>query len=333
MQRRSFLKNTMVLASAAYLHSHARAWPGSRMRISAPVKKIGIIGLDTSHSEAFARVLNTAPADASYHGYRVTAAYPYGSKKIASSYNRIPGYVEKVKGYGVTICASIDELLKQVDCVLLETNDGNLHPEQAALVFQSHKRVFIDKPLGANLKQVEQVYEAAARYGSSFFTSSALRYTSAITTIKEDKEFGKVSGAFTFSPCTLEPTHEDLYWYGIHGVEMLFAVMGAGCTTVQASHTAGVDVATGIWADGRIGTFRGMRSGVNAFGGQVFGEKRNVVLSGYEGYEALLRAIIQYFETGEVPVPVQETKEIYAFMSAWQKSKRERGKRVPLHRF
>jgi hypothetical protein len=114
---------------------------------------------------------------------------------------------------------------------------------------------------------------------------------------------------------------------------MLFAVMGAGCKPVQAIHTADADAATGEWEDGRIGTFRGTRSGVNTVGGQVFGEKRNVMLSDYEGYDGLLKAIIQYFETGEVLVPVQETKERYAFMSAYQKSKRLRGKKVPLQRF
>ena len=332
MQRRSFLKNAVVLGSSAYFGSRAMAWPGSGLPVSATGKKIGIIGLDTSHSEAFTRVLNTA-ADNIYNGYRVTAAYPYGSKTIASSYNRIPGYIEKVKSHNVAICSSIDELLKQVDCVLLETNDGHLHPEQAAIVFQTHKPVFIDKPIGANLKEVAQVYEAAAKHGSSFFSSSSLRYTSAITKSKEDATFGKIIGATTFSPCTIEPTHEDLYWYGIHGVEMLFAVMGAGCKRVQATHATDVCVATGIWEDGRIGSFRGTRTGVNAFGGQVFGEKRNLVLSDYEGYDGLLKAIIQYFETGEVPVPVQETKEIYAFMSAYQKSKRLRGKAVTLQRF
>jgi hypothetical protein len=50
-------------------------------------------------------------------------------------------------------------------------------------------------------------------------------------------------------------------------------------------------------------------------------------------YDGLLKAIIQYFETGEAPVPVQETKKIYAFMSAYQKSKRLRGKKTPLQRF
>ena len=101
------------------------------------------------HSEAFTRVLNTA-ADNIYNGYRLTAAYLYSSKTIAGSYNRIPGYIEKVKSNNM----AIDELLKQVDCVLPETNDGRLHPEQAAIVFQTHKPVFIDKPIGANLKEV-----------------------------------------------------------------------------------------------------------------------------------------------------------------------------------
>lgn len=322
-----------MLGSSVYIGSHSRAWPGSLLWHPISGKRIGIIGLDTSHSVEFTRVLNTTPADSSYNGYRVTAAYPYGSRSIASSYNRIPGYIDKVKGYGVVICTSLYELLEQVDCILLETNDGHLHPEQAQKVFQLHKPVFIDKPLGANLAQVEQVFKASAQYNSSFFTSSALRFTSAIAKIREDKEGGKVLGASTFSPCTIEPTHEDLYWYGIHGVEMLFAVMGPGCKTVQATHTADAEVATGVWDDGRIGTFRGMRSGVNAFGGIVFSEKRNIVLGDYEGYEGLLKAIICYFESGQSPVPVQETKEIYAFMSAFQKSKRQGGKSVQLHQF
>jgi predicted dehydrogenase len=330
MQRRSFLKNAAVVGTSVLVGSQAMSWPGARMPYAATGKRVGVIGLDTSHSVEFTRVLNTATDDSLYNGYRVTAAYPYGSRTIASSYNRIPGYIDKVKTYGVTICASLEELLQQVDCVLLETNDGRLHPEQAAIVFQSHKPVFIDKPLGANLAQVQQVYSTAAKYGQSFFTSSALRFTTAINKIREDKATEKVLGALTFSPCTIEPTHEDLYWYGIHGVEMLLAVMGPGCRSVQATHTADTEIATGVWEDGRIGTFRGMRTGVNAFGGIVYGEKRNIVLGDYEGYEGLLKNIIRYFETGQSPVPVQETKEIYSFMSAFQKSKQHGGKPVKL---
>ena len=55
-------------------------------------KRIGIIGLDTSHSIAFTKALNAAGASAGFKGYRVVAAYPKGSNDIVSSAERIPGY-------------------------------------------------------------------------------------------------------------------------------------------------------------------------------------------------------------------------------------------------
>ena len=85
-------------------------------------------------------------------GFRVVAAYPYGSKTIQSSYERIPGYIEKVKANGVEITSSIADLLEKVDCVLLETNDGRLHLEQAVEVFKSGKICYIDKPVGATFE-------------------------------------------------------------------------------------------------------------------------------------------------------------------------------------
>ncbi len=45
-------------------------------------KRVGIIGLDTSHSTAFTQALNSATADPAYDGYKIVAAYPQGSKTI-----------------------------------------------------------------------------------------------------------------------------------------------------------------------------------------------------------------------------------------------------------
>ena len=97
--------------------------------------RIGIIGLDTSHSTAFTELINSGSDETFSKGFRVVAAYPYGSKTIQSSYERIPGYIEKVKANGVEITSSIADLLEKVDCVLLETNDetkneGQNHREQ-----------------------------------------------------------------------------------------------------------------------------------------------------------------------------------------------------------
>ena len=57
------------------------------------VMRIGIIGLDTSHSTAFTELINSGSDETFSKGFRVVAAYPYGSKTIQSSYERIPGYI------------------------------------------------------------------------------------------------------------------------------------------------------------------------------------------------------------------------------------------------
>ena len=53
--------------------------------------KVGMIGLDTSHSIAFTKVLNADDASAAVSNCKVTIAYPHGSRDIESSYSRIPG--------------------------------------------------------------------------------------------------------------------------------------------------------------------------------------------------------------------------------------------------
>ena len=95
----------------------------------ATALKVGMIGLDTSHSIAFTKVLNAADAAEEVSNCKVTIAYPYGSRKIESSYSRIPGYIDQMKEMDVNIAESIDEVLAEVDVVLLETNDGNPHLE------------------------------------------------------------------------------------------------------------------------------------------------------------------------------------------------------------
>ena len=295
----------------------------------APGGRVGIIGLDTSHSVAFTKLLNAPDAGADLEGYRVVAAYPKGSPDIESSVRRVPGYTEEVTKLGVQIVASIPELLKKVDVVLLETNDGRPHLEQATLVLKAGKRLFIDKPVAASLAEVVAIYEAAQRYKVPVFSSSSLRYMASAQAVVAGK-VGKVLGADAYSPAHLEKTHPDLFWYGIHGVETLYTVMGRGCKSVVRVHTADTDVVVGTWEDGRVGTFRGTRSGKSEYGGTAFGENGTAVLGPYDGYGPLLVQIIRFFGTGVPPVPPEETLEIYAFMEAADESKRQGGVPVTL---
>src|SRR5690606_19597819 len=98
--------------------------------------RVGIIGLDTSHSIAFTKVMNAENPAEAVAGCRVVAAYPHGSPDIESSVSRIPKYTEEIRKLDVKIVDSIDELLEQVDAVLLETNDGRPHLEQVLPVLK-----------------------------------------------------------------------------------------------------------------------------------------------------------------------------------------------------
>ncbi len=318
--RRKFIQTTATGIAgfslmSSFSYNNVRAGKG---------KKIGIIGLDTSHSIAFAKEFNAEEPDPALKGYKVVAAYPHGSSEIESSYSRIPKYTEQIQEFGVKIVDSIDELLKMCDVVLLETNDGRLHLEQSIPVLKAGKTVFIDKPMTASLADAIAIFALAKKYNVPVFTSSSLRYTENAQLAVQGKA-GKIVGATTFGPSKIEKTHPDLFWYGIHAVELLYTVMGTGCKTVTRVHTDITDVAVGTWDGGKVGTFRGMRAGKYEFGGTAFGEEGNISLAGYSGYKPLLLEVAKFFETGQSPVSEQETIELFAFMEAADESKRRGG--------
>ena len=321
LSRRNFILKSVATGAGLglldYLPASAKPADG---------KRVGIIGLDTSHSIAFTKALNADQPDPVYDGYKVTAAYPYGSKDIESSAKRIPGYIDEVKKMGVKITGSIQELLAETDVILLETNDGRLHLPQALEVFKAGKRMFIDKPVAGSLSDTLAIFKAAEKYKIPVFSASSLRYIKGLESV--DK--AKVLGADTYSPAVLEKTHPDFFWYGVHGVETLYTVMGTGCKSVTRVSTPNTDIVVGIWGDGRTGTFRGTRTGKHDYGGTVFTEDGNKVLGPYGGYAPLLVDIIKYFKTGEMPVTPEETIEIFAFMEAADESKRQGGKSVTL---
>jgi hypothetical protein len=291
-------------------------------------KRVGIIGLDTSHAPAFARTFNSRSASAEdYGGFRVVAAFPQGSRDIESSTSRMPGYIQDMREMNVAIVDSIPELLKRVDCVLLTSNDGRVHLEQALPVIEAGKPLFIDKPMAASLADVIALFEAAEAKKVPVFSASSLRWTPRALELRGGAQ-GTIRGVDAFSWASLEPTHPDLYWYGIHGVEILYTVMGTGCRTVTRFQTEDAEFCVGIWEGGRIGTVRGLRSSEHSYGGTVFAEKKIEYLPMVHSYDPMLMAIARFFVTGQPPVPRDETVEIHAFMSAADRSKEEGGRPV-----
>lgn len=291
--------------------------------------RAGIIGTDTSHVVAFTKALNNSKATGPLAKVDVVAFFPSSSPDIASSRDRVEGFTKYLEKVGIKRCGSIDELLGQVDVVLLESVDGRKHLEQVLPVFKSGKPVFIDKPLAGSLADVVRIVRLSKQYNTPWFSSSALRYAADFQKMRANPPGGKVLGCTAISPCHLEPTHPDLFWYGVHGVEILYTIMGTGCQTVAATKTPGVQVVVGTWKDGRIGTFRGFHDG-GCYGALVFGRRGVRFSDRYEGYGPLVAEIAKFFTTGKPPISPEETLEMYTFMEAAHESIRQGGVPVSL---
>jgi Oxidoreductase family, NAD-binding Rossmann fold len=295
--------------------------------------KVGMIGLDTSHVTAFTKLLNDKSDPNHVPGARVVAAFKGGSPDVESSRTRIDRFTAELKDkWGVEIVGSIEELCKKVDAVLLESVDGRPHLTQVRPVFAAKKRVFIDKPFTASYADAREIVRLSRESGTPFFSSSSLRFASDLQAMKRDEKLGAMLGAFTYGPAPTEPHHPDLFWYGIHAVEMLYTLMGPGCESVTRVHTDGADLVVGKWKDGRVGTMRGIRDGKRDYGAVAFGAKSNLATPTpmQSDYRNLLIEVVKFFQTGEPPIQPEETLEMMAFMEAADLSKAHGGAPVML---
>ena len=286
--------------------------------LSAEEFRIGIIGTTTSHVPAAVDAINSD--NPAFEGFRVTAAYPGGIPDNPDSWGRVEKYADHCRQAGLTIYSTIEEMLPNVDGVMLESVDGRPHLEQAKPVLAAGKPLFIDKPISGCLFDCLELFRLADEAGVEIFSASSLRYGVETQRFRSEKPMGEILGVDAASPCSLNPHHPDFYWYGVHGVEILFTLMGPGCQSVSRTQTDGQEMAVGTWEGGRIGTFRGMRSVYN-YNATVFCNDGIGSCGDYDGYEPLFVEVCRFFATGKSPVPAEETKEMFAFMSAADQSK------------
>lgn len=297
------------------------------LNASAADLRIGIIGCDTSHVTAFTEALNDDSAKGHIAGARVVGAFKGGSPDVKASWSRVEQFSKTLQEkYHVTFYDTIEGLCQQVDAVLLESVDGRPHLAQAGPVLRAHKPLFIDKPMAGSLRDAAEIFKLAKEQGVPVFSSSSLRFAANSQTVRHGS-LGKVAYAETYGPCELEPHHPDLFWYGIHGVESLYTVMGTGCQTVQRDTTPdGKIEVIGIWSGGRKGVYREAKE----YHGFARGEKGEAPVGSFDGYLPLVAEIMTFFKTGVAPVKPEETLEMLAFMEAADQSKRQGGPPVSL---
>jgi len=317
------MKRSFVILPAALLAASLHA---SELRI-------GIIGCDTSHCAAFTEAFNNPQGKSYVPGGRVVGAYKGGSPDVTASITRVDGVATNLEAkYGVKIYDSIEGLCSNVDVILLENVDGRPHLTQVKPVIAARKPVFVDKPCAASLADALEIFRLAKEANVPIFSSSSLRFAKDTQAV-HNGAVGKVLYAETTSPLELEPHHPELFWYGIHGVESLYTVMGTGCETVQRRiGTNGLVEVVGTWNGGRTGIYRQEKQPNynDNYHGFAKGENGQAKIGSFDGYEPLAVEIMKFFQTGVSPVPAEETIEIMAFMQAEQASKEANGAPVKI---
>jgi predicted dehydrogenase len=289
----------------------------------------GIIGTDTSHVPAFVQQFNKKHPE---WRIKIVCAFKGGSPDLPTSADRVEKFAKTIHDdYGIELVDSIDALLAKVDVVLLESVDGRPHLSQVTPVFKAHKPVFIDKPLAASLEDARKIVALSKETGTPFFSSSSYRFHPDMEKLRKPEGIGHVVRVQASSPFNKLMGHPDLYFYGIHGVEALYAVMGPGCVSVTRTADKTADVTTGTWKDGRIGQYYGpIDHNVKMPMIHIWGDMGEVKANAPAGYEGLDQAVAEFFHTGKPPVDPQETLELFEFMTAAQQSFDNGGKEVKL---
>lgn len=290
--------------------------------------RLGIVDFDSSHCVEFTKRLNHVKiAEEQWvQGAKVVMGCP-GESKLSPE--RVPGFTEQMKSFGVPLVEKPEEMIGKVDGMLIESVDGSVHLERARPFLEAGIPCFIDKPYACTLADAKAMADLAAKKNLPIFTSSSLRYAPEVVQYVNDAKHGRVLGGLTYGPGSLDKTNRNpgLFHYSIHAVEILYALMGPGVERVTCVSEPGADVVTGKWKDGRLAVVRGNRSGGSSFGFTAFAEKgpQAVAVGTQFIYRELLKQIVSMFETKKSPLDIAVSIEMVAFMEAANKSAANHG--------
>jgi predicted dehydrogenase len=308
---------------------------------SAEPVRVGILGIDNYQSLAFTQVWHKPPEDnPDAGGLKVVAAWRGGSPDIEETLVDIERWEPHLTKHGVTMEDSIDAVLQKCDAVMIMSIDGRAHLKVAEQALKAGKPTYIGRPMAASLEDVIAIFDLAKKYDTPVFSCSQHRYSPGFIGMRNHPEVGEVIGCNVFGGCPTVDHHPDLFWHAVHSFDTLYTIMGPGAVSVTRARTDDAELITGIWKDGRIGSYRGIRRGALKYSATVFGDKgvapagiygyaapvNGVVPKGrYMGYEALATEIAKFYKTRKLPIEPSETIELFGFMEAAHESHRRGG--------
>ena len=216
------------------------------------------------------------------------------------------------------VCDSADECAEGVDAVAIVDDGSGEQWKYALTPLRKGVPTFCDKPLAMTAKQAKEVADLARRSGTPFMSASSLRFVPDIVALaREVPSLGDIHLAT--STCG-----NELVYYGIHALEMAYAVLGRGAVSCLNVGQPGRNLVRVRFENGRdlmlmVAERPWMRAGYQI---NVYGTKgwRSLTPNTADLYWYLLENFLALVRTGKESVPIEEEVEVIAVLEAAKRS-------------
>lgn len=189
------------------------------------MKRIGLIGLDSSHAEDFLRHFNV---EIRHPDLRITAMQGAAPDRVAA--------LRQISA-DVAVFEERDDLIAQVDAVIVGDRDGSLHRAHALPAIAASLPVFIDKPLSTSLADGTAIVAAARSHSTPLLSGSALRWQAGTRRLKALiatlEPPIKLVAHGTWYP---DSSYGGAIFYAIHTVELALELLGTDFADVERSN-------------------------------------------------------------------------------------------------
>tara|TARA_B100000809_G_scaffold39771_1_gene34757 strand:- start:1864 stop:2763 length:900 start_codon:yes stop_codon:yes gene_type:complete len=284
----------------------------------AKLIKVGIVGLDTSHSIEFTRIMQApdCPREDKVRGMRVVAC-----TRFETPFQDAAGLdqrQEQMEEWGVRVTESVKETVEGVDAIMIEINDPAPHLKYFKQVAALGKPVFIDKPLAGTVRDGRAILRLAKEHKTRVMSGSSLRFCREL--LDGLKQVGDPDWVNVHGMLGTAPTGDSLVWYGVHAFEMLERAMGPGARRVTAHETGSGVVSVVEYDGGRQGVVETQRRNY-AYGGRLqVGGTAVPFLNTRGPYPPQVAAMRRFFAGGEPEGTLENAFEVLAMMVAARKS-------------
>lgn len=216
------------------------------------------------------------------------------------------------------VCDSPEECAEGVDAVIIPDDGTGEQWKLAVSPLRKGVPTYCDKPLAMTAKEAKQVADLARQTGTPFMSASSLRFVPDVLALaKEAPSLGDIHLATTICG-------NELVYYGIHALEMAYAVLGTGAVSCLNVGQAGRNIVRVRFANGRdlllmVAEKQWMRAGyqINLYGTRGW---RTLTPNLADLYWYLFDRFLALVRTKKESVPIEEEVEVIAVLEAGKRS-------------